>query len=171
MLLLLNEIGVESAEPDLKASQVTVKGVFEPPKLIDYVYKRTGKHAIIVKQEPEKKEDVDDKPKDDKKAQDNDNKDKDGKKADAAADGAAADGKDKKEEAGGEEAAKPETAAGGGEQEETKMLMELKKNEFYYYHPQNYQIYPPRFATEMYSSYPPAPQMFSDENPNACTVM
>lgn len=48
--------GVESAEPDLKGSQVTVKGVFDPPKLVEYVYKRTGKHAAIVKTEPEKKE-------------------------------------------------------------------------------------------------------------------
>ncbi|KAK4395587.1 Heavy metal-associated isoprenylated plant protein 7 [Sesamum angolense] len=48
--------GVESAEPDLKSSQVTVKGVFEPEKLAEYVYKRTGKHAAIIKVEPEKKE-------------------------------------------------------------------------------------------------------------------
>ena len=49
-------LGVESAEPDLKSSEVTVKGVFDPPKLVEYVYKRTGKHAVIVKQEPEKKD-------------------------------------------------------------------------------------------------------------------
>lgn len=47
---------MESADPDLKSSQVAVKGVFDPPKLVEYVYKRTGKHAVIVKQEPEKKE-------------------------------------------------------------------------------------------------------------------
>jgi hypothetical protein len=47
---------VESAEPDLKSSQVVVKGAFDPAQLAEYVYKRTGKHAVIVKQEPEKKE-------------------------------------------------------------------------------------------------------------------
>lgn len=35
--------GVESAEPDLKNSLVTVKGVLETDKLVEYVYKRTGK--------------------------------------------------------------------------------------------------------------------------------
>ncbi|MBA0858633.1 hypothetical protein Goshw_029036 [Gossypium schwendimanii] len=45
--------GVESAEADLKSSEVIVKGVFEPPKLVEYVYRRTGKTAVIVKQEAE----------------------------------------------------------------------------------------------------------------------
>ena len=49
---------MESAEPDLKNSQVSVKGVYDPAKLVEYVYKRTGKHAVIMKQEPEKKEKV-----------------------------------------------------------------------------------------------------------------
>ena len=48
--------GVESAEPDLKKSEVSVKGVFETAKLVEHVYKRTGKHAVIVKEEPEKRE-------------------------------------------------------------------------------------------------------------------
>ncbi|CAI8617536.1 unnamed protein product [Vicia faba] len=50
--------GVVSAEPDQKNSLVTVKGVFEKEKLVKYVYKRTGKQAVIVKQEPEKKEEA-----------------------------------------------------------------------------------------------------------------
>ncbi|KAF8399998.1 hypothetical protein HHK36_015871 [Tetracentron sinense] len=39
--------GVEAADPDLKSSQVTVKGVFDPPKLVEFIYKRTGKHAEL----------------------------------------------------------------------------------------------------------------------------
>ena len=31
---------------------MTVKGVFEEAKLAEYVYKRTGKHAAIIKSEP-----------------------------------------------------------------------------------------------------------------------
>ncbi|XP_017215225.1 heavy metal-associated isoprenylated plant protein 7 [Daucus carota subsp. sativus] len=151
---ILRMKGVDAAEPDIKNSQVAVKGIFEPSKLVEYVYKRTGKHAVIVKQDPEKKEGEEDK-----------KEDKGGDKA------AAGDGKEKKE-GGGEEAAKPEAAA-AAEPEGTQVL-DMKKNEFYYYHPQNYQVYPPTFIAEpSYAShsYPPAPQMFSDENPNACSVM
>ncbi|KAJ6764249.1 HEAVY METAL-ASSOCIATED ISOPRENYLATED PLANT PROTEIN 7 [Salix koriyanagi] len=136
--------GVESAEPDLKSSQVTVKGVFEPEKLVEYVHKRTGKHAVIVKQEPEKKEEEKGKePKEEKKGEDGDKQNK-----------------DKKEGGGGE--AKEAAAAIAAEEETTveTTVVELRKMEFYNY-------YPP----ERYEHYSPAPQIFSDENPNACTVM
>ncbi|XP_068656018.1 heavy metal-associated isoprenylated plant protein 7-like [Aristolochia californica] len=145
---ILKMKGVQEADPDLKGSQVTVKGVFEASKLVEYVYKRTGKHATIVKQEPEKKEE--EKPKENKEE-----KAKEGEK-----------------EKGGEEAAKAEKKGGeetkdggGGAEEETKT--EQKKNEFIYYnHPRYYTEYQ-RYPTDY--AYPP--QMFSDENPNACSVM
>ncbi|XP_043706536.1 heavy metal-associated isoprenylated plant protein 7-like [Telopea speciosissima] len=133
--------GVQAADPDLKNSQVTVKGVFDPPKLVEYVYKRTGKHAAIVKQEPEKKEE--EKGKEEKEEKKGEEKDKGG------------DGGEKKEEGEG----KAEAGAGAGE-DETKV--ELIKNEFVYY----YQ-YPTKYVPEYV--YPP--QIFSDENPNACSVM
>ncbi|KAG6420412.1 hypothetical protein SASPL_116939 [Salvia splendens] len=41
--------GIERAEPNLANSQVTVKGVMGPKALADYVYKKNGKHAAIVK--------------------------------------------------------------------------------------------------------------------------
>ncbi|KAH1089051.1 hypothetical protein J1N35_016308 [Gossypium stocksii] len=152
--------GVESAEPDLKSSEVTVKGVFEPPKLVEYVYKRTGKTAVIVKQEAEtpktEEEKAKDANKDEKKSEESGEKDKKeagGEEKD--------DGKDKKQEGDNKEAPAADAApATEGATEETKVAVELKKNEYYHY--------PPRYATEFYA-YPP--QMFSDENPNACTVM
>ncbi|XWS37095.1 hypothetical protein CRYUN_Cryun19dG0013300 [Craigia yunnanensis] len=146
--------GVESAEPDLKSSEVTVKGVFDPPKLVEYVYKRTRKHAVIVKQEPEKKKEEEkgkDANKEEKKGEEGGDKEK--KKAGGE------DNKDKKEGGDSTEANAAE-AAPEGATEETKVAVELKKNEYYYY--------PPRYATEFYG-YPP--QIFSDENPNACSVM
>lgn len=157
--------GVENAEPDLKNSQVTVKGVFEATQLVDYVSKRTGKRAVIVKVEPEKKEE--EKPKEgneEKKAEEGEKEAKKGEEGDT---------KEKKEGGGDGGAA----ASGGGEEAESGKEMavqedpklEIKKNEFYYYYPQNYQVYPQRYAHEMYNPYPP--QMFSDENPNACSVM
>ena len=127
---------------DLKSSQVTVKGIFDPQNLVDYVRKRTGKQMVIVKQEPEKKEEE---------------KGKEEKKGDEGGDKAA---KEKKLGEG-------EEAASAVEGEDGKVV-EMKKNEFYYNYSQNFQIYPypPKFELPSY-----APQMFSDENPNACSVM
>ena len=51
-ILVRNYAGVQSADPDLKASEVTGKGVFEEVKLAEYVHKRTGRHAAIIKSEP-----------------------------------------------------------------------------------------------------------------------
>jgi hypothetical protein len=42
---------VEGVETIFGTSQVKVKGNFDPDMLVKYIYKRTGKHAFIVKQE------------------------------------------------------------------------------------------------------------------------
>ncbi|KAI7726538.1 hypothetical protein M8C21_006661 [Ambrosia artemisiifolia] len=129
--------GVESAVPDFKTSQVTVKGTFPAAELVDYVIKKTGKHAVIVPQDPVKPEG--DK-KEEKKAADDEKKPGDGVTVGQVDD--------------------PEAA-----------LLDMRKNEYYYYQPVNYHLYPSRYAAEASYAYPPAPQMFSDENPNACNVM
>ncbi|XP_021775826.1 heavy metal-associated isoprenylated plant protein 7-like [Chenopodium quinoa] len=153
---------VEEATPDLKNSLVTVKGTFEAAKIVEYVYKRTGKHASIVSQDPpaEKKDDGKGKEGKEEKKGEND----EGKKGEQKGEGKG----DKKEEGGGE-------GGGGGEEgkgvagegdgaavvvEEGPRIVELKRNEFNHY--------PPRYALDMYA-YPP--QIFSDENPNACSIM
>ncbi|KAJ6332407.1 hypothetical protein OIU76_010740 [Salix suchowensis] len=46
--------GVESVKTDLANGQVIVKGVVDPAKLVDDVYKRTKKQASIVKDEEKK---------------------------------------------------------------------------------------------------------------------
>ncbi|KAG7605619.1 putative heavy metal-associated domain, HMA, heavy metal-associated domain superfamily [Arabidopsis thaliana] len=134
--------GVESVEPDFKASQVSVKGVFTPEKLVEFIYKRIGKHAAVVKQDPPPKP-----PEKEKET-----KDKDEKKKEA---GQPKEGKEAKENGGGG-GAKGDGAAA----EEGNKVVDLKKNE--------YQYQPPRYPVEMFA-YPP--QIFSDENPNACTIM
>ncbi|MCD7447629.1 hypothetical protein HAX54_032247 [Datura stramonium] len=48
--------GVESVTTDLGNNQVVVKGVVDPEKLANDVYKRTGKQATVVKEEEVKKE-------------------------------------------------------------------------------------------------------------------
>lgn len=44
-------IGVASVEFDKKTTHVTVKGTMEPAKLVEYVQKKFGKHAEIVKED------------------------------------------------------------------------------------------------------------------------
>ncbi|GMI72222.1 HEAVY METAL ASSOCIATED PROTEIN 52 [Hibiscus trionum] len=158
--------GVESVEPDLKSSEVTVKGVFEPPKLMEYVYKRTGKTAVIVKQEAETpKSDGEEKSKDDSKGEKKSEESGGDKDKKESGGGQEEDNNNKDKEQGGGEskdnaAATDAAPAAEGATEETIVAVEVKKNEFYHY--------PPRYATESYA-YPP--QIFSDENPNACSVM
>ncbi|KAJ0972560.1 hypothetical protein J5N97_020519 [Dioscorea zingiberensis] len=155
---ILKMKGVQAAEAELKSSQVTVNGVFVASELVEYVYKRTGKHAIIVKQEPEeKKPQPEPEPKEDAKDEkkpDADSKDK----TEAAA--TAAEGEKKEADGGGAKEKEAAGAGGGGDGavDETKVV-ELKRNEYYYY---------PRYYPAEYA-YPP--QIFSDENPNACAVM
>ncbi|KAL4036414.1 hypothetical protein IC575_005154 [Cucumis melo] len=190
--------GVESVDPDLKSSQVSVKGAFDPAALVAYVHRRTGKHAAIVKQEPEvtlennneseavavkeveeeKKADAGDGVESEKKVEEESTVEE----KPAAADAAPGDGE--------AEGASPGEAAQPAAEEGPKMV-EVKKNEYHYYYPQRYimEMYPyappvmgdiaypaPQMVMETYPApammghaYPP--QMFSDENPNACSVM
>lgn len=172
--LLLGRVGVESAEPDLKSSQVVVKGAFNPQQLVEYVYKRTGKHAAIVKQEPEKKEKEEA---------------KDGNKEEKKGDGGGGGGEkaskgeeeNKEKKQGNEGKAEAAPAAPVATEEEVNKVVELQKNPYYYYplrYPMEYShqgmpwnvTTPPIFSYEHpTNAYPP--QMFSDENPNACSVM
>ncbi|GJT49907.1 hypothetical protein Tco_0976064 [Tanacetum coccineum] len=140
--------GVESAIPDLKSSQVTVKGTYATTDLLDYVHKRTGKTAMIVKQDPEPKTE------DDKLAKD-EKKDGDG---------------EKKEEKKANEGEKPADTTAKPDDAMESPVLEMRKNEYYYYQPSNFQLHPPRYAAESAYGYSPAPQMFSDENPNACSA-
>lgn len=156
-------VGVESAEPDLKSSQVVVKGAFDPAQLVEYVYKRTGKHAAIVKQEPEKKEK--------EEAKDGGNKEE--KKGDSGGGEKGSKGgeEEKKEKKEGNEA-KPEAPAAATEEEVNKVV-ELQKNAYFYY-PQRYAMeysYTPPIFNYEHPTNAYAPQIFSDENPNACSVM
>lgn len=155
---------MESAEPDLKSSQVTVKGVFDPAKLVEYVHKRTSKQAEIVKQEPEKKdnkEEAKEGSKDEKKSGEEGDKDK--KSGGGGGEAAAEENKEKKGD-GNEGGAAAAPGEGAPVTEETKVVEFLKKNEYNY---SNY--YQQRYAMEPLYAYPP--QIFSDENPNACSVM
>lgn len=143
---------METVEPDLKSSQVTVKGAFVAEQLTDYLHKKTGKHATIFKAEAEKKEEKEEK----KEEKEKEKEEKKPEKEEA------------KKEEGGDAAPPPPPPPA---EEETKVV-EVKKNEaqYNYYQLQQQQVYPQRFVQEYQHEYP-SPQMFSDENPNACAVM
>lgn len=106
---------------DIANDRVLVKGVLDPEKLVNDVYKKTGKHAMVVKDEEKKEEVKKDEEKKDEEKQD-ENKDPEENKEDD----------DKK--------------------------TDIKKMEHW----------PSKYYMEHYSY---APQIFSDENPNACVVM
>lgn len=147
---------MQSVEADLKASQVTVKGVFEEAKLADYVHRRTGKHAAIVKSEPVAAESGDDgNGKDDKAAEGGEEKKDDGKEE--KKDGGDAGGDEK-------EADKQKDEGNGGDGEEKDKDPAAVANLYMHYprfnHPSGYSY-----------GYQYPPQLFSDENPNACSVM
>ncbi|KZV57380.1 hypothetical protein F511_37803 [Dorcoceras hygrometricum] len=111
--------GVESVTTDIANDQVTVKGVVDPDKLVNDVYKKTGKQASIVKDEEKKEEEK-------KGEEKNDEKQEDKKQGDES-------------------------------KEDDDKKTDIKKSEYW----------PPKYNLE----YAYAPQMFSDENPNACSVM
>ncbi|XP_042477845.1 heavy metal-associated isoprenylated plant protein 7-like [Macadamia integrifolia] len=115
--------GVESVATDVSNDQVMVKGVVDPEKLVENVYKRTRKQASIVKDEEKKEE-------------------------------------EKKEEEKKEEEDK-------GEKKEEK---ESKGEEDNKADVKKFEYYGPKYHMEYYYPYPPD-QIFSDENPNACSVM
>lgn len=152
--------GVESVEPDFKSSQVTVNGAFDPQTLADYVTKKIGKKVVVVKVEPKVEE---------KKPAAEEEKKEEGNKADNG---------EKKENGGGNEDNAPVDEAKLEEGKEDPK-MELKKHELFYYYPMqshyhgNHPLPQQRFSAQQdgghaYGGYP---QMFSDENPNACSVM
>ncbi|WJX41116.1 hypothetical protein P8452_28520 [Trifolium repens] len=150
---ILKMKGVESVETDLKNSEVSVKGVYDPAMLVEYMYKRFGKHSVIMKEEKAEEEA---KPEEEKKDE----------KVEEVAE------EEKKEES----EAKPQEEEGAAA-EETKVEDEMKRIEYYYNPPMDLYAYPPAMAypaypPAYYQAYPPpAPQIFSDENPNACSVM
>lgn len=149
--------GVRTAETELSSSKVTVTGTMDADRLVDYVYRRTKKQAKIVPQ-PEPEKPPEESPKADEKKEENseeakaaeEEKKEEGEKKDPAPE-------EEKEEEGA--AAEHE----GGAMEEVKSVEEQSMYKMMYHHQ-----YQPIYVIER---IPPAPQLFSDENPNACTIM
>ncbi|CAO2821391.1 unnamed protein product [Amaranthus hypochondriacus] len=161
---ILQMRGVQTAETELSSGKVTVTGTMDANKLVEYVYRRTKKQAKIVPQpEPEKPveepkpDEGDQKPAEEPKPEENN--------AEAP-----------KEAGGGEENKAEETDEGASEnkqespkKEEQEIInYEEESMKRMMYHPQfNYYNYQqPMYMIERI----PPPQLFSDENPNACCI-
>lgn len=158
---ILKMRGVKTAETELSTKKVTVTGTMEANKLVDYVYRRTKKQAKIVPQpkpepvpEPEKQEE---KKEAEKKPPEEEAKPKEEEKLAEAAKNEESENNNKREEIKEE----PKMEAGNNsnsnnfinntDEENTKRMM-------YYYQP--------LYVIERI----PPPQLFSDENPNACCI-
>ncbi|KAI4307012.1 hypothetical protein L6164_030247 [Bauhinia variegata] len=167
---ILKMRGVQTASTELSTGKVIVTGTMDAQKLVDYVYRRTKKQAKIVPQpepEPEKKEEnkEGEKPAEEAKPEEKKEENAEKKEEEKPAE------EPKKEERGGEEKKEEEKSTGEeGKEEEGKkegadqagevvnLEEEHMKRMMYYYQP----IY-------MIERIPP-PQLFSDENPNACCI-
>ncbi|KAL2975670.1 hypothetical protein AAZX31_14G174700 [Glycine max] len=164
---ILQMRGVQTTMTEFSTGKVLVTGTMDANKLVDYVYRRTKKQAKIVPQpepEPEKKEES----KEAEKPAEEENKPEEKKeeekppeepKKEEGGEGGEGGGENKEEKGGeeGKEEAKKEdnvvVVANNIDDEGLKRMM-------YYYQ------YPPLYVIERI----PPPQLFSDENPNACCI-
>nr|GMC68333.1 heavy metal-associated isoprenylated plant protein 9-like [Ipomoea batatas] len=148
---ILKMKGVRTAETELASGKVTVTGTMDADKLVDYVYRRTKKQAKIVPQpepEPEKAPPAEEPKPEEKKAGEE-------KPAEEAA---PEEKKEEGEKAAAEEENKEETKAEEEESVSEEAAAGMHRMMYYYQ---------PLYFVER---IPPAPQIFSDENPNACCI-
>lgn len=158
---ILKMRGVQTAATEFSSRKVMVTGTMDPNKLVDYVYRRTKKQAKIVPPpEPEKLEEKKEggeppeegKP-EEKKDENNGGEKEEGEKLQ----------EEKKEGEGNDKPVegKAEEAKNEGEGVQNVLLYDDDvTRRLVYYHQPLYII----------ESLPPPPQLFSDENPNACCI-
>ncbi|GMH09079.1 hypothetical protein Nepgr_010919 [Nepenthes gracilis] len=158
---ILKMRGVQTARTELSSGKVTVTGTMDADELVDYVYRRTKKQARIVPQpQPEKPREDENKGSDQTPTEEQEKKEenaggqKGGEKPaeEGKKEGGETDGKGEKGGGG------VELQSGGGEGNFYNMEEESMKRIMYYYQP--------LYVIERI----PPPQLFSDENPNACCI-
>ncbi|KAF8020239.1 hypothetical protein BT93_G0827 [Corymbia citriodora subsp. variegata] len=175
---ILKMRGVQTAVTELSTGKVVVTGTMDADKLVDYVYRRTRKQARIIPQpepepapEPEKKEEKKEaeksaeepNPEEEKKQENGEQKSEDKPEEKKVKE----EGKKESEgeEKGGgeskEEEAKKEGGGGGGQEAMVDQIIVDEEERMMYY----YQYQQPYVIERL-----PPPQLFSDENPNACCI-
>lgn len=158
---ILKMRGVRTVETELSSGKVTVTGTMDGEKLVDYVYRHTRKQAKIVPQpEPEKPAEEPAKPEEEKPPAAEEKKEEGGgeeKKEGEAADAAAPPPPpDEEKKDGGDAAAK---------EEEIVMINTINDEQI-----MQRMMYTSHYQPVYMIERIPAPQLFSDENPNACVI-
>ncbi|KAK9063117.1 hypothetical protein SSX86_016987 [Deinandra increscens subsp. villosa] len=151
---ILRMKGVRTVETEVSSSKVIVTGSMDGEKLVEYVYRRTKKQAKIVPQpepKPEPAPEPAEKPKEEEKPEEKPAEEAKPEEKPAEEGGEGGGGDGKKEE---EKEEKKEEEKG-----EKMEVMDMQR--MMYYHQ-----YPPLYVMERI----PPPQLFSDENPNACSI-
>ncbi|XP_061364037.1 heavy metal-associated isoprenylated plant protein 9-like [Gastrolobium bilobum] len=162
---ILKMRGVQTAVTELSTGKVTVTGTMDADKLVDFVYRRTKKQAKIVPQpepEPEKKEEKKEaeKPAAEEAKPEEKAEEKPAEEPKKEEGGEGGDDKNEnKEEKGGEEG-KEETMKEVGDQNGMVLNIDEEGMKRMMYYSQ------PFYVIEQI----PPPQLFSDENPNACCI-
>ena len=170
--------GVQAAETEFSDGKVKVTGTMDANKLVDYLYRRTKKQARIVPQpEPEKPPEEpkpDAQPEPEKPAEEP--KPEENSKVEPPKEGGEGEQKAPEEppKEGGEggenkEAPPPKEEEGGGDGGPMIQSIDvedesMKRMMYYPYHYHYYQ------QPVYYIERIPPPQLFSDENPNACSI-
>lgn len=154
---ILKMRGVQTAVTDFSSSKVTVTGTMEANKLVEYVYIRTKKQARIVPQpepepEPAKEEEKKEEEKPAEEAKPAEEKKEEEKPAEEGGGGGEKypEKNEKKEDEGKKEGVENIDIINVDEENMKRMM--------HYYHP--------LYVIERI----PPPQLFSDENPNACCI-
>ncbi|XP_010671306.2 heavy metal-associated isoprenylated plant protein 9 isoform X2 [Beta vulgaris subsp. vulgaris] len=173
---ILKMRGVQTAETELSGGKVIVTGTMDANKLVEYVYRRTKKQARIVPQpEPEKPaeepkpveaEKPADEPKPEENKEENNNAPQNAEGGDQnkppEAEGGENKGGDNQGEINKEEVKKEEGEVVNEVIQPINIEEESMKRMMYNY----YQYQQPLYVIERI----PPPQLFSDENPNACCI-
>uniref|UniRef100_A0A7C9ECV8 HMA domain-containing protein n=1 Tax=Opuntia streptacantha TaxID=393608 RepID=A0A7C9ECV8_OPUST len=175
---ILKMRGVQAAETEFSAGKVKVTGTMDANKLVDYLYRRTKKQARIIPQpEPEKPPEEpkpDAQPEPEKPAEEP--KPEENSKVEPPKEGGEGEQKAPEEppKEGGEggenkDAPPPKEEEGGGDggpviQSINVEDESMKRMMYYPYHYHYYQ------QPVYYIERIPPPQLFSDENPNACSI-
>ncbi|KAK9673069.1 hypothetical protein RND81_12G144100 [Saponaria officinalis] len=180
---ILKMRGVQTAETELSTGKVTVTGTMDANKLVDYVYRRTKKQAKIVPQpepEPEKpteepkpeeakepEKPVEDPPNPEETKDENVEPNKEGGEEKAQ--------EEQPKEVLSENVQENEVQKGGemmmnnniiNMEDETMKRMMYNYN----YNVPNYNYYNNYYQPQYVIERIPPPQLFSDENPNACCI-
>ncbi|AED93327.1 unnamed protein product [Arabidopsis thaliana] len=153
---ILKMRGVQTTVTEHTTGKVIVTGTMDAEKLVDYVYRRTKKQARIVPQ-PDPEPEAPAAAQEEKKEESGEGNEKPPETGEEKEEEKKKEGEENGEEGGGEEAAATEEERRDNEM--TAMAQEEGMKRMMYY-------YQPSYVIERI----PPPQLFSDENPNACCI-